>query len=124
MSDASDAEEMRDDVGDKGDQDALEHNLKAASPCPEDIVVAVENDHDHIESKKKNKKKKNKNRKSRAQRQNDGTQQEDNKDKKEESEIDQNKTNGKDHKSQPKSVFTGTKIKLEPSSDGTVDGPP
>jgi len=102
-------------------EDALEHNLKAASPSPDEVAVTVEKNGNEAGSKKKKHKK---SRNSRNQRRSGNAQQDDNRHMKQGGNDKQDKSSSKDAKTQPKSAFTSPKIKLEPSSDGTVNGTP
>lgn len=88
--------------------DALRHNLKAASPIPAtaDGIERSEDEKPESKSSKKSKKRKNK-RKHQALLAN-GVKEE----------------RGINGDGAVKSASAGTKIKLEPSSDGTVDGSP
>lgn len=97
--------------------DALEYNLNAASPGPDEIAVAVEKADQNGESKKKSRKRR-KLRDSRSK----AARQDDYKDKKQDEGAKHWKAGDKDDKSKPNSASAGTKIKLKPSSDGTVDG--
>lgn len=109
------------DFGGNEGEDAMEHNLKAASPSLDEVAVTVEKAGDEAGGRKKRNKK---SRKSKKQRRSDGAQQADNRHTKQDNNDKQDKPSSKDAKTQPKFAFTGSRIKLESSSDGTVDGSP
>ena len=103
-----------------GCDDALEHNLKAASPSPDAVPVTVEKAGHNGRCKKR--KRPASKRRDRANRQSDQPVQEDATEiHKQDDTPKQSNTDLKLQDPNPKSVFPGQAIKLEPSSDGTVN---
>ncbi|KAK5945972.1 peptidylprolyl isomerase fpr3 [Knufia obscura] len=107
----SDAEKMDVDLDGEKSEEVVKHEPKEGSSSPEAIPITKVHQNSETRSKKK------KSRKNRDKRRGDGSKKDESKDKKQDEAAKQDQSKSTDANSQPKSTFTGTKIKLEPFSD-------